>query len=154
MLKLNIKNRENDILDEIIRTTQLQVKSRVYYPGFDEWLHNRFMPSYLIGGRDVISVRDKRYGTLLGFALMKIGEENKICNLSPLVDGVGMTQALLDSALIYFSKDFSIDVPLIGDTIKLHSKLKQLGFEVVSSGFSNDRTAQVTYVKDRNIGWI
>ena len=67
---------------------------------------------------------------------------------------VGMLQALLDSALIYFSKDLSIDVPLIGDTIKLHSKLKQLGFEVVSPGFSNVRTAQVTYVKDRNIGWI
>lgn len=154
MLKLNIKNRETDIHEEIIRTSKLQVKSRDYYPGFDEWLENRFMPSYVLGGRDIISVRDKRYGTLLGFALLKVGEENKICNLSPLVDGVGMTQALLDSALIYFSKDFSIDVPLISDTIKLHSKLKQLGFEVVSSGFSNDRTAQVTYVKDRNIGWI
>ena len=44
---------------------------------------------------------------------------------------VGMLQALLDSALIYFSKDLSIDVPLIGDTIKLHSKFKQLGFEAV-----------------------
>ena len=71
-----------------------------------------------------------------------------------IASAVEMLQALLDSALIYFSKDFSIDVPLIGDTIKLHSKLKQLGFEVVSTGFSNDRTAQVTYVKDRNIGWI
>lgn len=66
MLKLNIKNRENDILDEIIRTTQLQVRSRVYYPGFDEWLHNRFMSPYLVGGWDVISVRDKRYEQKLG----------------------------------------------------------------------------------------
>ena len=99
-------------------------------------------------------MRDKRYGTLLGFALLKVGDENKVCNLSPLVDGVGMTQALLDSALLYFSKDFSIDVPLISGTIKLHSKLKELGFEVVSSGYSNDRTEQMTYMKDRNIGWI
>ena len=65
------------------------------------------MPSYRLGGRDVISVRDKRYNTLLGFAMVKIGDENKICNLSPLIDGVGVTQALLDSALLYFSKDFS-----------------------------------------------
>ncbi len=154
MLKLNIRNREDDILDEITRTSQLQVKSRVYYPGFDEWLQNRFMPSYRLGGRDVISVRDKRYNTLLGFAMVKIGDENKICNLSPLIDGVGMTQALLDSALLYFSKDFSIDVPLLSETHKLHLKLKKLGFEVVGSSFSNDNTAQVTYMKERNIGWI
>ena len=46
-----------------------QVKSRVYYPGFGLWFNNVFAPSYLDGGRDIITIRDKRYGTLLGFAL-------------------------------------------------------------------------------------
>ena len=131
-----------------------QVKSRVYYPGFGIWFNDVFAPSYINGDRDVITVRDKRYGTLLGFALLKIGAENKICNLSPLVDGVGMTQAILDSALLYYNRDFTIDVPITPETIKLHSKLHSLGFETLHHGLSKDHVSQITYIKDRNLSWI
>ncbi len=154
MIKLSIINRENDILDELIHLNKQQVKSRVYYPGFGLWFNNVFTPSYLDGGRDVITVRDKRYGTLLGFALLKIGTENKICNLSPLVDGVGMTQAILDASLLYYSKDFTIDVPITPETVKLHSKLNTLGFEAIEHGLSKDHVRQITYIKDRNLSWI
>ena len=154
MIKLSIVNREKDILDELIHLNKQPVKSRVYYPGFGLWFNNVFAPSYLDGGRDVITVRDKRYGTLLGFALLKIGTENKICNLSPLVDGVGMTQAILDSALLYYNRDFTIDVPITSETIKLHSKLHSLGFEALHHGLSKDHVSQITYIKDRNLGWI
>lgn len=154
MIKLSIVNRENDILDELIHLNQQQVKSRVYYPGFKTWFDNVFTPSYLQGDRDVISVRDKRYGTLLGFALLKVGNENKICNLSPLVDGVGMTQAILDASLLYYNKDFTIDVPITPETVKLHDKLNTLGFERIEQTLSKDHVNQITYIKDRNIGWI
>ena len=86
--------------------------------------------------------------------MLKIGDENKICNLSPLVDGVGMTQAILDSALLYYSHDFTIDVPITPETIKLHSKLHSLGFETLHHGLSKDHVSQITYIKDRNLGWI
>ena len=154
MIKLSIVNREDNILDELIHLNQQQVKSRVYYPGFSYWFDQVFIPSYNVGDRDVITVRDKRYGTLLGFALLKVGAENKICNLSPLVDGVGMTQAILDSALLYYNRDFTIDVPITSETIKLHSKLHSLGFEALHHGLSKDHVSQITYIKDRNLGWI
>ena len=154
MIKLSIVNREDNILDELIHLNQQQVKSRVYYPGFGYWFDQVFIPSYNVGDRDVITVRDKRYGTLLGFALLKVGAENKICNLSPLVDGVGMTQAILDSALLYYNRDFTIDVPITSETIKLHSKLHSLGFEALHHGLSKDHVSQITYIKDRNLGWI
>lgn len=154
MIKLSIVNRENDILDELIHLNQQQVKSRVYCPGVETWFDNVFTPSYLQGDRDVISVRDKRYGTLLGFALLKVGNENKICNLSPLVDGVGMTQAILDASLLYYNKDFTIDVPITPETVKLHDKLNTLGFERIEQTLSKDHVNQITYIKDRNIGWI
>ena len=154
MIKLSIVNRENDILDELMHLSKQQVKSRVYYPGFGIWFNDVFTPSYINGDRDVITVRDKRYGTLLGFALLKVGAENKICNLSPLVDGVGMTQAILDSALLYYNRDFTIDVPITPETIKLHSKLHSLGFEALHHGLSKDHVSQITYIKDRNLGWI
>ena len=154
MIKLSIVNREDNILDELIHLNQQQVKSRVYYPGFSYWFDQVFIPSYNVGDRDVVTVRDKRYGTLLGFALLKVGAENKICNLSPLVDGVGMTQAFLDSALLYYSRDFTIDVPITPETIKLHSKLHSLGFEALHHGLSKDHVSQITYIKDRNLGWI
>ncbi len=154
MIKLSIVNREDNILDELIHLNQQQVKSRVYYPGFSYWFDQVFIPSYNVGDRDVITVRDKRYGTLLGFALLKVGTENKICNLSPLVDGVGMTQAILDASLLYYSKDFTIDVPITPETVKLHSKLNTLGFETLHHGLSKDHVSQITYIKDRNLGWI
>ena len=154
LIKLSIVNRENDILDELMHLNNRQVKSRVYYPGFSYWFDQVFIPSYNVGDRDVITVRDKRYGTLLGFALLKVGAENKICNLSPLVDGVGMTQTILDSALLYYNRDFTIDVPITPETIKLHSKLHSLGFEALHHGLSKDHVSQITYIKDRNLGWI
>ena len=154
MIKLSIVNREDNILDELTHLNQQQVKSRVYYPGFSYWFDQVFIPSYNVGDRDVITVRDKRYGTLLGFALLKVGAENKICNLSPLVDGVGMTQAILDSALLYYNRDFTIDVLIPSETIKLHSKLHSLGFEALHHGLSEDHVSQITYIKDRNLGWI
>ena len=154
MIKLSIVNRENDILDELMHLNKQQVKSRVYYPGFGIWFNDVFAPSYINGDRGVITVRDKRYGTLLGFALLKFGAENKICNLSPLVGGVGMTQAILDASLLYYSKDFTIDVPITPETIKLHSKLHSLGFEALHHGLSKDHVSQITYIKDRNLGWI
>lgn len=154
MLKLSLRNREENIIQELRQLRKPQIKSKDYYPGYDLWFENRFMPSYLVGERDVISLRDKKYNTLLGFCLLKVGDENKICNLSPLVDGVGITQTLLDSTVHYFNKDYTIDVPLLNDTVKLHQKLKQLGFEILSSGFSNDRTAQITYIKPKNLTWI
>lgn len=154
MLKLSISNNDKYITDEIARMSKSQVKSRIYYPGFDLWLTTRFMPGLRTGERDVISVRDKKYDTLIGFCLVKKGKENKICNLSPLLDGVGLTQTLLDSALLYFNKDFTIDVPLREETFKLHQKLKQLGFEILEHGVSNDLSPQVTYIKPRNLGWI
>ncbi len=154
MLKLTIRNKENDILDELKHLNRLQIKSKDYYPGYDLWFERRFMPSYLLGERDVISLRDRKYNTLLGFCLLKVGDENKICNLSPLVDGVGITQALLDSSVHYFNTDYTIDVPLLDGTVKLHQKLKRLGFEILSTGYSNDQTAQVTYIKPKNLTWI
>ncbi len=154
MLKLSIRNRETNVLDELKHLNKLQIKSKDYYPGYDLWFVNRFIPSYLLGERDVISLRDKKYNTLLGFCLLKVGDENKICNLSPLVDGVGITQALLDSSVHYFNTDYTIDVPLLDGTVKLHHKLKQLGFEILSTGFSSDQTAQVTYIKPKNLTWI
>lgn len=154
MLKLSISNNDKYIAEEITQLTKSQVKSRIYYPGFDLWLASRFMPGLRTGERDVISIRDKRYETLVGFCLLKRGDENKICNLSPLLDGVGMTQALLDSALLYFNKDFTIDVPIRDETFKLHRKLNELGFEILTHGLSNDLSPQITYVKPRNLGWI
>ena len=73
MIKLSIVNRENDILDELMHLNKQQVKSRVYYPEFSYWFDQVFIPSYNVGDRDVITVRDKRYGILLGFALLKVG---------------------------------------------------------------------------------
>lgn len=154
MLKLTVRNKEANILDELNHLNSRQIKSKVFYPGYITWFNNIFVPDYLDGGRDIISVRDKRYGTLVGFVLLKTNSENKICNLSPLVDGVGLTQALLDSALQYFSKDFNIEVPLNDETIRLHSKLNQLGFEIKKHTLSKDNVPQITYIKPMNISWI
>lgn len=154
MLKLTITNNDPYIGSEIAQLSNTQVKSRLYYPGFDHWFSKQFIPGLSNGERDVISVRDKRYETLVGFCLLKKGVENKICNLSPLLDGVGITQVLLDSSLMYFNNDFTIDVPLRTDTIKLHHKLKSLGFVVSCENQSSDHTTQLTYIKPQNIGWV
>ena len=39
-------------------------------------------------------------------------------------------------------------------TLKLHSKLNTLGFEVLEHGLSKDHVRQITYIKDRNLSWI
>ena len=40
---------------------QQQVKSRVYYPGFETWFDNVFTPSYLQGDRDIsLTLKDKQ----------------------------------------------------------------------------------------------
>ena len=70
------------------------------------------------------------------------------------IKGVGMTQIILDSALLYYNRDFTIDVPITPETIKLHSKLHSLGFEALHHGLSKDHVSQITYIKDRNLGWI
>lgn len=153
MLKLTLKNDDVSAIDDIVRLSSRSIKSKVFYPGFDTWLHTKFLPG-LGTDRDIVTCRDKRYDTIVGFALLKVGQENKLCNLSPLIDGVGITQVLLDTCHFYFEKDYIIDVPLLDETKRLHQKLNQLGFEVLQENISQDMTIQKTYIKARNIGWI
>lgn len=153
MLKLTLKNEDLSAIDDIVRLSGKSIKSKVFYPGFDTWLHTKFLPG-LGHDRDIVTCRDKRYDTLIGFALLKRGEENKLCNLSPLIDGVGITQVLLDTCHFYFDQDYTIDVPLLEETRKLHDKLNQLGFELLQQNTSQDLTIQKTYIKAKNIGWI
>lgn len=153
MIKINMRNEDNRVIDQIIQLPSLSIKSKGFYTGFETWLQTKFIPG--IGfDRDIISCRDKKYDTLIGFTLIKHGKENKICNLSPMLDGVGITQALLDACHFYFDKDYIIDVPLLNDTSKLHTKLQELGFEIIESNMSQDKIAQVTYGKIRNISWL
>lgn len=154
MLKISASNNDAEILGQIESLTEHAIRSKLFYPGFSDWFSNTFKPGLERGDRSIISLRDKRYGTLLGFSLLKNGEENKICNLSPLVDGVGITQALLDVSLFYFSKDFIIDVPINPETVRLHEKLKALNFDRLSQSMSSDNTKQITYIFPRNISWL
>lgn len=155
MLKLDI--REGSLLDivEINRLSSVTIKSKSFYKGFNQWFNETFTPGLGSGERSVLSVRDKRYGTLVGFSLLKRShDEYKLCNLSPLLDGVGITQVLLDASLFYFDKDFTIDVPLNPETQALHSKLKHLGFESLNYNQSTDATLQQTYIKPVNLSWL
>lgn len=154
MLKISASNDDAEIYSQIESLSETAIRSRLFYPGFGEWFTNTFKPGLETGERSIISLRDKRYGTLLGFTLLKEGYENKICNLSPLVDGVGITQTLLDVSLFYFSKDFTIDVPINTETNRLHQKLNTLGFERLTETVSQDQTPQITYIYPRNISWI
>lgn len=148
-----MRNEDNQIIDQIIKLPSLSIKSKGFYTGFESWLQSKFIPG--IGfDRDIISCRDKKYDTLIGFTLIKYGDENKICNLSPMIDGVGITQALLDACHFYFDKDYTIDVPLLNETSKLHNKLHKLGFEIIEHNASSDNTSQLTYAKIKNLGWI
>lgn len=154
MLKISASNSDSEVLGQIESLTEHSIRSKLFYPGFGDWFSNTFKPGLESGDRSIISLRDKRYGTLLGFSLLKTGQEEKICNLSPLVDGVGVTQALLDVSLFYFNKDFTIDVPLNAETQRLHQKLKTLGFDRLAQTMSVDRTEQITYVFPKNISWL
>lgn len=153
MLKTTVRNQDDLIIDQVILRGSF-IKSRMFYPGFDEWFINKFMPDYKLGNRDIISVRCKTYKTLLGFSLIKYGDDAKICNLSPMVDGVGITQTMLDSTLFFMEGDFTIDVPLNNDTERLRSKLLQLGFNMLDIGISNDLTKQQSFHKHYNLRWI
>lgn len=153
MLKTTIRNKDEQVIDAILNNGSF-IKSRNFYPGFDKWFLNRFMPEYQEGGRDIISVRCKTYNTLLGFSLIKYGDDSKICNLSPMVDGVGITQAMLDSSLFFLEGQFTIDVPLLTDTARLSDKLVRLGFDKLMVGLSNDNTIQQTFIKHTNLKWI
>lgn len=153
MLRTSIRNQDNEVIDTILNSESF-IRSRNFYPGFDKWFRSRFMPEYQIGVRDIISVRCKKYQTLLGFSLVKYGDEAKICNLSPMVDGIGITQAMLDSTLFYLDGEFTIDVPLLSDTEQLSNKLIYLGFDKLNVGLSKDNTIQQTFVKHSNLKWI
>lgn len=153
MLKTSIRNQDDRVIESILNNESF-VKSRNFYPGFDKWFRSKFMPEYQKGVRDVISVRCKTYGTLLGFSLVKYGKDSKICNLSPMVDGIGITQAMLDSSLFYLDGEFTIDVPLTADTERLNAKLIHLGFDKLVVGLSNDNIMQQTFVKHSNLKWI
>lgn len=156
MYRLAVRDHLTDssIASELSNLTERQILSRGYYSGYTQWFENTFLPGLVTGEREIISLRDKEYDTLMGFALLKRGVENKLCTISPLVGGLGITQAILDTSLFYFDRDFKIDVPLNDRTVKLHSRLKTLGFEIYEHGFSTDNTPQVTYVKPLNISWI
>jgi hypothetical protein len=153
MVKLNLRTEDMCAISHIQQLSSLAIKSKSFYSGFDTWLTAKFIPGLGID-REIISCRDKKYDTLIGFTLLKVGSENKICNLSPMVDGVGITQALLDTCHFYFDKDYIIDVPLLNETSRLHSKLQELGFEIIESNVSVDNTSQLTYAKIKNLGWI
>lgn len=154
MLKISASNSDHRILDEIEALSDRALKSRLFYPGFQDWFDNKFKPGLEDGTRTIISLRDKRYDTLLGFSLLKNDRESKICNLSPLIDGVGITQALLDVSLFYFSSDFTIDVPINSETARLHEKLKVLNFDRLTQSTSYDNIEQITYIFPRNISWL
>lgn len=156
MHKLSVRDHSTDIniVEELTALTSRQVLSRGYYSGYSKWFENTFLPGLETAEREIISFRDKEYDTLVGFALLKRGVENKLCTISPLVNGLGITQAILDTSLFYFDKDFIVDVPLNDKTFKLHQRLKAIGFEIYSYGFSEDKTPQITYVKPMNISWI
>lgn len=153
MLKLNLRTDDTNALSHIESISSLAIKSKAFYSGFDTWLNTKFIPGMGLD-RQIISCRDKKYDTLVGFTLLKFGKENKICNLSPLLDGVGITQVLLDGCHFYFDKDYTVDVPLLNETSKLHTKLQELGFEIIEHNLSQDKTSQVMYGKVKNIGWI
>lgn len=154
MLKVNARNNDLTIIDVIDAMSNINIKSKLFYPGFNTWFNSVFKEGLVNQTRDIISVRDKRYDTLLGFCLIKHGHESKICNLSPLIDGVGMTQTLLDVSLFYFTNDYTIDVPVRSETEKLHRKLNTLGFEKLTINLSQDNVPQITYIRPKNIGWV
>lgn len=44
MLKLTVKNEDVSAIDDIVRLSGKSIKSKVFYPGFDIWLHTKFLP--------------------------------------------------------------------------------------------------------------
>lgn len=139
---------------EIIKN-QSNVISAKYYKGYHEWLNKKFIPNYEKGNCSIITAHDKTYKTLVGFALVKHDEEeNKLCNLSPLLDGVGITQLLLESVDFVLPNDYYVDVPINQQADKLSEKLIKNGYENVLQNLSKDNTMQNRLYKPRNIKWV
>lgn len=150
MLKLAVKTNVENAVSLIGRK---DVKSAHYYSAYADWLDNRFIPSYHNGESTIVTAHCKTYDTVVGFALLKHNsEEVKISNLSPLVDGVGVSQALLDSVDFVLNSDYDIYIPVGAD--RLIRKVKQLGFHHVEEGISGDGCVQHHFTKPRNITWI
>lgn len=152
MLKLNIQHNAEMALELINGVSHSSIKSHHYYHGYREWFINKFSPAYREGKASILTTHCKTYNTLLGFCLLKHDEEVKISNLSPLVDGVGITQSLLDSCEFVLDKDYDIYIP--DQASDLISKVKVLGFHHVEVGLSKDLTQQHKFSKPKNISWI
>lgn len=76
MIKLNLSTEDLGVITQVQGLSNLTVKSKFFYSGFDNWFTNKFIPG--IGkDREIISCRDKRYDTLVGFTLLKTGIEIK-----------------------------------------------------------------------------
>lgn len=152
MLRLCLRN---DLPDagKLIQGTHGIVKSAHYYRDYNKWLVNKFIPSWESGNSTILTAHCKVYNGLVGFALLKHDkEEVKISNLSPLIDGVGVTQALLDAADFTLDKDYSINIPM--DATALIDRVKQLKFELLGKTCSKDQTEQLTFIKQRNLKWL
>lgn len=152
MLKVVIEHNRDGILDMVLGVHKSSIISANLYSGYNEWFNAKFVPSFKIGASSIISVHDKKHGTLLGFSLVKHSDEFKISNLSPLVDGVGMSQCLLDGVEFFMDKDYDIYIPEQAEA--LISRVKALGFHYVGSDLSKDLTKQHRFTKPRNISWI
>lgn len=153
MLKIKIEHNHPNSLSLINDVNKKSIKSSEYYKGYNTWYTDKFIPSYLKNESSIITTYCKTYKTMIGFALVKHDlNESKISNLSPLIDGVGITQALLDSCEFIISNDYDIYIP---DQAKnLIEKVKKLGFHHIDTNFSNDNTKQHKFSKPKNISWI
>lgn len=153
MLKTKIEHNHDDALNNINLINNKSIKSSEYYKGYNTWFNEKFIPSYINKESSIVTIHCKTYNTMLGFALLKHDlSECKISNLSPLVDGVGITQALLDSCEFILDKDYDIYIP--DQAIDLISKVKNLGFHHINMNISNDNTKQHKFSKPKNISWI
>lgn len=153
MLKTKIEHNHPDSLNLINQINNKSIKSSEYYQGYNQWFRDKFTPSFINGDSSIVTVHCKMYNTMLGFALLKHdSNECKISNLSPLVDGVGITQALLDSVEFIIPNDYDIYIP--EQAIDLISKVKNLGFHHINMNLSNDNTKQHKFSKPKNISWI
>lgn len=152
MLKLILRNDSENAVN-LISNVNGTVKSEHYYSGYSDWLRHKFIPSYQRGDSSILTAHCKTYNTLLGFALLKHDtEEFKISNLSPLVDGIGITQALLEGSDFTLTGDYKINIPL--EAVNLIKRVKELKFELLEQSYSNDQTKQLTFIKARNLQWI
>ncbi len=153
MLKTSIYVNSHNAVDVI--KNQSNVISAKYYKGYHDWLNKKFIPNYEKGLCSIITAHDKTYKTLVGFALLKHNsEENKLCNLSPLLDGVGITQLLLESVDFVLPNDYYVDVPINIQANKLSDKLLKNGYESIHVNLSSDSTLQNRLYKPRYIQWI